>query len=79
LPGPGFDGAAALDAQGRFSGLVVLQAPVVAGPNIAPQAAVITVDRIRDFLESNYVSPASGGTGADAAKSAVTRVICIRN
>jgi peptidoglycan hydrolase-like protein with peptidoglycan-binding domain len=79
LPSPGFDGAAALDAQGRFSGLVVLQAPVVAGPNIAPQAVVISVDRIRDFLESNYVSPASGGVGAEAAKSAVTRVICIRN
>ena len=78
VPALGFAGAAALDAQGHFAGMVVMKAPVVAGPNAAPQAAMVPVDRIRNFLEANYVAPASGAAGAEAAKPSVTRVICIR-
>ena len=37
-PAPGFDGAAALDAQGRLAALAVLNSPVVAGTAPAPNA-----------------------------------------
>ena len=30
------------------------------GPSSAPQAAVVPVERIRNFLEANYVAPSSG-------------------
>ena len=80
-PALGFAGAAALDAQGRFAGMVVMKAPVVAGPGGPPQAAIVPVDRIRNFLEAELrragrsvrASPASEET-----KASVTRVICRR-
>ncbi len=56
-PALGFSGAAALDAQGRFAGVVVMKAPVVAGPSSPPRAAVVPAERIRNFLEANYVAP----------------------
>jgi hypothetical protein len=77
-PALGFAGAAALDAQGRFAGMVVMKAPVVAGPSRAPQAAIVPVDRIRNFLEANYVAPSSGKPGVEDTKASVTRVICVR-
>jgi hypothetical protein len=77
-PALGFAGAAALDAQGRFAGMVVMKAPVVAGPGGAPKAAVVPVERIRNFLEANYVAPTSGKPGVEDAKASVTRVICVR-
>jgi len=77
-PALGFSGAAALDAQGRFAGMVVMKAPVVAGPGGPPQAAIVPVDRIRNFLEANYVAPSSGKPGVEETKASVTRVICVR-
>jgi hypothetical protein len=77
-PALGFSGAAALDAQGRFAGVVVMKAPVVAGPSSAPRAAVVPAERIRNFLEANYVASTSGAAGVEAAKASVTRVICVR-
>ena len=78
MPALGFSGAAALDAQGRFAGVVVMKAPVVAGPSSPPRAAVVPAERIRNFLEANYVASTSGAAGAEAAKASVTRVICVR-
>ena len=78
VPALGFSGAAALDGQGRFAGVVVMKAPVVAGPSGPPQAAVVPAERIRNFLEANYVAPSSGAAGVEAAKASVTRVICVR-
>ncbi len=78
VPQLGFAGAAALDAQGRFAGMVVMKSAVVAGPGGAPQASVVPVDRIRNFLEMNYVAPSSDTAGVEAAKASVTRVICVR-
>jgi peptidoglycan hydrolase-like protein with peptidoglycan-binding domain len=79
-PAWGFSGAAVLDAQGRLAGMVVLKAPVVAGP--APsgaQAAMVPGETIRRFLERANVAPvSSGATGLEAAKAAVVRVICAR-
>jgi peptidoglycan hydrolase-like protein with peptidoglycan-binding domain len=77
-PALGFAGAAALDAQGRFAGMVVMKAPVVAGPGSPPRAAIVPVDRIRNFLEANYVAPSSGKPGVEDTKASVTRVICVR-
>ena len=37
-----------------------MKAPVVAGPGGAPRAAVVPAERIRNFLEANYVAPSSG-------------------
>jgi peptidoglycan hydrolase-like protein with peptidoglycan-binding domain len=77
-PAPGFSGAAALDAQGRFAGIAVVKSPLVAGPGGAPRAAIVPAERIRNFLEANYIAPSSGTAGVEAAKSSVTRVICVR-
>jgi peptidoglycan hydrolase-like protein with peptidoglycan-binding domain len=77
-PALGFSGAAALDAQGRFAGVVAMKAPVVAGPSSPPRAAVVPAERIRNFLEANYVASTSGAAGVEAAKASVTRVICVR-
>ena len=54
------------------------QAPVVAGPAQAPQATVVPLERMMNFLEANYVAPQSGRIGVDAAKASVVRVICVR-
>ena len=58
--------------------MAVLKTPVVAGPAGAPQAGVVPVNRIRNFLEANYVAPASGKPGVEGSKASVTRVICVR-
>jgi hypothetical protein len=77
VPALGFSGAPALDGQGRFAGVVVMKAPVVAGPGM-PRAAVVPAERIRNFLEANYIAPSSGAPGVEAAKASMTRVICVR-
>jgi peptidoglycan hydrolase-like protein with peptidoglycan-binding domain len=80
-PQLGFAGAAALDAQGRFIGMVALTMPVVASAGATmpvPQATLVRVPAIRKFLEVQNVTPATGPAGANAAKAAVVRVICVR-
>jgi hypothetical protein len=77
-PQLGFAGAAALDAQGRFYGMVTLMAPLMAGTGPLPPSNVVPVDTIRRFLEAQYVTPATGRTGAEAAKASVVRVMCVR-
>ena len=79
MPLPGFSGAAAIDGQGRVAGMVVVKAQVLAGPAQSPQATVLPLDRMINFLEANYVAPQSGRAGVDAAKASVVRVICVRN
>ena len=81
-PQLGFAGAAALDAQGRFVGMVALTRPVGAGAGATnlplPQVTVVTAPTIRKFLDTQQVTPATGTTGVNAAKTAVVRVICVR-
>jgi hypothetical protein len=81
-PQLGFAGAAALDAQGRFIGMVALTAPVIASAGATalplPQATLVSVAAIRKFLDAQNVTPAAGSAGANAAKAAVVRVICVR-
>jgi peptidoglycan hydrolase-like protein with peptidoglycan-binding domain len=76
-PQLGFAGAAALDGRGRFYGMVTLKAPAFATDNL-PDATVATVNEIRKFLDAQYVTPATGNAGVDAAKNSVVRVICVR-
>jgi peptidoglycan hydrolase-like protein with peptidoglycan-binding domain len=81
-PPLGFSGAAALDAQGRFAGMVALKTPVVASVGSAvaplPQAMLVSAAAIRQFLESQSVALAPGRAGLDALKSSLVRVICVR-
>jgi S1-C subfamily serine protease len=79
-PPPGFDGAAAIDAQGRLVGMIELKDGAAnAGSTAAPrQGMVIPVETLRKFLDAQYVTPAAGRAGLDAAKAALVRVICIR-
>jgi hypothetical protein len=77
-PVSGFSGAAALDGKGELLGMTVLKPAVVAGTASAPQAAVVPVAAIRNFLEAHHVAPASGQAGVEHAKASVVRVICVR-
>ena len=80
-PALGFDGAAALDAQGRLAGIASLKLAVVAGatPSLGTTAALTPVEAIRAFLDAQKIAPDSAGvSGPDAAKASVVRVICVR-
>jgi hypothetical protein len=81
-PQPGFSGAAALDPQGRFVGMVGLKTPVTANAGAAgaqPQAALAPAPIIRAFLQAQKLTPVVAGRGGlDAAKASLVRVICVR-
>jgi peptidoglycan hydrolase-like protein with peptidoglycan-binding domain len=81
VPPPGFDGAAAIDTQGRLLGMVALKDGAIAnaGAGATPgSATVVPVATLRKFLEAQSVTPATGRIGTDAAKAALVRVICVR-
>lgn len=76
-PALGFSGAPALDAQGRFLGIVGVD--TAAGTTATPQqAAVIPARTVRAFLAANNVGTTTGRAGLDATKASVVRVICVR-
>jgi hypothetical protein len=80
-PPPGFDGAAAIDTQGRLFGMVEIKdgALANAGAAAAPASAtVVPAEALRKFLDAQSVTPATGRTGLGAAKAALVRVICVR-
>lgn len=78
-PPVGFSGAAAIDSYGRFYGMVVMPTTQVASTaQAAPRATIVPVETIRNFMEANYVAPASGQLGWDNAKASVVRIICVR-
>src|SRR4051794_4173966 len=80
-PAVGFDGAAALDAQGRLAGIASLKVPMVAGaaPTPVTSATLTPVVVVRSFLDAQNVAPApAAAAGLEAAKGAVVRVICVR-
>jgi hypothetical protein len=74
-PKLGFSGAAAIDAQGRFAGIVELKAPVVAGAAVAPQATLLPAQTVRAFLQAQGIAAAAGHPASDQS---VVRVICVR-
>ena len=80
-PPPGFDGAAAVDAQGRLYGMVAMKDAVVASAGAAAppaNAGIVAVEKLRQFLDAQSVAPATGPAGIEVAKAAVVRVICVR-
>jgi hypothetical protein len=74
-PKLGFSGAAAVDAQGRFAGMVDLQPAVVAGMGAVSQATLISAETLRAFLQAQNIAPATSGNAIDQS---VVRVICVR-
>jgi len=81
-PQVGFSGAAALDRQGRFAGLVKLKPAIVAAAGAAeaqPQASIVPAQTVRAFLDGQKLPAATGRSGIDAATASVVRVICVRN
>ena len=76
-PKRGFSGAAALDARGRFAGMVNLNTSVVAGSTAAaPAATLARAETVRAFLQAHHIAPAAAGTAA--VEQSVVRVICVR-
>ena len=75
-PAPGFSGAAAIDAQGRFAGMVELRSQLVAGSAApSPQAILISAAAVRAFLSAQGITPS---VGAGAMDQSIVRVICVR-
>ena len=80
MPKLGFSGAAAVDPQGRFAGMVSLKWQQVASsatPGLAPgaQALLIPGDTIRSFLTAQGITPSASRALIDQS---VLRVICVR-
>ena len=75
-PKLGFSGAAAVDAQGRFAGIVALKSPVVAGTGPVSQGAtLVPVAAVRAFLQAQSVALAASHNAVDQS---VVRIICVR-
>jgi hypothetical protein len=77
VPMAGFSGAAALDAQGQFVGMMEMGHAVLASIEAAaPPVRLIAAETIRGFLTAHNVETAPAQTGD--AKAAVVRIICVR-
>jgi len=77
VPMAGFSGAAALDAQGQFVGMMEMGHAVLASVEAAaPPVRLIGAETIRGFLAAHHVETAPTQTGD--AKAAVVRIICVR-
>ncbi|HVZ51467.1 MAG TPA: serine protease [Pseudolabrys sp.] len=77
VPMAGFTGAAALDAQGRFVGLMEMRGFVLASNEpAAPPVKLVPAVSLRDFLAAHGV-PGAPNAITDA-KASVVRVICVR-
>ena len=77
-PPAGFTGAAALDPQGKVTGMGTLKPALVAGSGAGPQAALTPVETIRNFLDAQNIAPAASAVTGEAAKASIVRVICVR-
>lgn len=78
-PAPGFSGAAAIDAEGNLVGIVTTSRPQrVAGPAASGGTHLIAGNAILALLRKHGIAAAGRHAGADAAKAAVVRVICVR-
>ena len=76
VPMAGFSGAATLDAQGQFLGMMQMRDFVLASTeSSAPPVRLITAPAIRDFLAAHNVAPATQGGDVTAS---VVRIICVR-
>ena len=77
VPMAGFSGAAALDGQGRFLGMMEMRNAVLASAEpAAPPVRLVTADTIRGFLAAHQIVSPDTQTGD--AKASVVRMICVR-
>jgi hypothetical protein len=77
VPMAGFSGAAAIDAQGQFLGIMEMRNFVLASNEpTAPPVRLITAETIGRFLTAHNVASATPGNDARAS---VVRIICVRN
>lgn len=74
VPPLGFSGAAAVDAQGRFAGMVELKSGAGGGADNW-QASLVPATTVRAFLIAHRVTPEAGNGSVDRS---VVRVICVR-
>jgi peptidoglycan hydrolase-like protein with peptidoglycan-binding domain len=79
-PTPGFDGSAAINGEGRLTGMVELKPLVDAAPaaGLGAQPVVVPVETLRDFLSAQLITPRTGHADGDDAAASVVRVICVR-
>ncbi len=76
VPPLGFSGAAAVDAQGRFAGMVELKTPAAPdGSAVSRQAVLVPANAVRAFLTAHRVTPEPGN---GAIEQSIVRVICAR-
>ena len=82
VPMAGFSGAAALDGQGRFLGMMEMRNAVLASAEpAAPPVRLVTAETIRGFLAAHNVATEPTQTGdakSSDAKASVVRMICVR-
>ena len=84
VPALGFDGAAALDAQGRLAGLAALKVPArspAPRPRLERDRHAADAGRtpIRALLAAQGIAPAGAALAAPKPSSgSVVRVICVR-
>lgn len=77
VPMAGFSGAAALDGQGRFVGMMEMRNAVLASVEpSAPPVRLVSAGAIRGFLSAHHVAVADTPSGD--AKASVVRMICVR-
>jgi hypothetical protein len=77
VPMAGFSGAAALDGQGRFLGMLEMRNAVLASAEpAAPPVRLVSAEAIRGFLTAQNVTTEQ--TAAADAKASVVRMICVR-
>jgi hypothetical protein len=76
VPQLGFSGAAAIDGQGHFAGMVALKSTAAIGAgSVNRQAMLIPAATVRAFLAAHRITPPSGN---DAIERSVVRLICVR-
>jgi trypsin-like peptidase len=77
VPMAGFSGAAALDGEGHFLGMMEMRNAVLASAEpAAASVRLVTVETIRGFLTANHIDATPTQTGD--AKTSVVRMICVR-
>jgi hypothetical protein len=77
VPMAGFSGAAALDAQGQFLGMMEMGHAVLASVEASvPPVRLVSTETIRGFLAAHDIQTAQAQTGD--AKASVVRIICVR-
>lgn len=77
VPMAGFTGAAAIDGDGRFIGMMAMAPAVLASIQLAaPPVRLVRADAIRAFLDAHHV--AMPATTAGKPRDAVVRIICVR-